>query len=434
MLLDTYSLINMTKMTSDKISSITTKFASSAKSMVKLFSIVLTLLFTISANATDSTATSIPRISIITCHAGKQVYELCGHTAIRVQLGESIDRVINYGMFDFDTPNFVYRFVSGQTDYFVADMPFIYFTENYQRENRQIVEQELNLTPQQARKLIYLLAINLRPENRYYRYNYVKNNCATLPINVIEKAIGQPILFGEPQIDGAQEWTFRQEMRHFHKNYPWYQFGIDLALGSGIDYKLSTREKGFAPEALQQMLSIATITDSTGNTIPLVKQTKILNAGAPNGAQLRATPWIQSPMCASLIIFCIVLSFTILDIKRCHTTRWLDSLLFLIFAFMGCVITFLVFKSTHEATSPNWLIVWLNPIAFIPAIGIWLKKCKFMVLCYHFANFVALFLLIIIWNWIEQVANVAFWPLILCSLMRSASYIYTNKCVKRITA
>lgn len=396
-------------------------------------SIILILTFVSSFRLNAENSDTIPRISLITCHAGKDVYELCGHTAIRIQYNGS-DDVVNYGLFDFDSPNFVYRFVKGETDYHVGAYPFSYFMRDYCRDNRRVVEQQLSITPQQAWKIVELLSINLRPENRVYRYNYVKNNCATLPIGIIEKAIGDTIVFSSPTIPNSQEWTFRDEMRYFHRNYPWYQFGIDLALGVGLDYKLSVREKMFAPEVLEQMMHGATITDSTGNEMPIVAETHILNNGNPNGAQLAPTPWYLTPLVACSLLSVIILLFTIRDIRRRKVTKWVDCMLFTLFGLMGCLLTFLIFISVHEATSPNYLYVWLNPLCFIAAICVWLKKCKSILICYHFINFVTLLALIVAWHWLGQSANIAFIPLIICSIMRSFNYYYINKCAIKKTA
>ena len=165
---------------------------------------------------------SVPRVSLVTCHAGSVMYELCGHTAIRVQVGNE-DLAVNYGLFEFQTENFAIKFLKGETDYRVGAYPFSYFLHNYVREDRRVVEQELNLTPEQAWRLVDLLIVNMRPENCVYRYNYVKNNCATKPVDVIEMAVGDSIKFSQPDFEGAENWTFRREMRHFHKNYDWYQ-------------------------------------------------------------------------------------------------------------------------------------------------------------------------------------------------------------------
>ena len=371
-----------------------------------------------------------PRISLITCHAGSVMYELCGHTAIRIQAnGEDI--AVNYGLFEFQTKNFALKFLKGETDYRVGAYPFHHFLKHYLNENRRIVEQELNLTPQQSWELMRLLNENLLPENCVYRYNYVKNNCATKPINLIEQVVNDTITFSEPDFEGTENWTYRDEMCHFHKNYPWYQLGIDLALGSGIDYKLSTREKMFAPEALESMMRGATITDSLGNKIPIVKKETIIHKGVP--AQLPPTPFVLSPDFIFSIIFVITLMFSIKDIKKQKSTRWLDSAIYGIYAIASLFICFLIFISINEATSPNFMILLFSPLCFIPTICIWIKNCNKIAFYFHISNIVALILLLIVLLSGVQVSNDAVMPLILISLTRSAINIYISQCVAKKT-
>ena len=191
--------------------------------MKRLFQIVLMFIVgCIGASAQyDTTKVAPPRISLITCHAGSIMYELCGHAAFRVQ-HNGLDMAVNYGLFEFQTENFALKFLKGETDYRVGAYPFDIFMRHYLAENRRVVEQELNLTPSQSWELLRLLDENLRPENCVYRYNYVKNNCATKPIDLIEKVVKDSISFSEPTLEGAKDWTFRDEMRHFHQDYPWY--------------------------------------------------------------------------------------------------------------------------------------------------------------------------------------------------------------------
>lgn len=396
-----------------------------------VFALLASVLVCFSGMAQDERVDTVPRISLLTCHAGSVMYELCGHTALRVQyLGE--DLAVNYGLFEFASDNFAIKFLKGETDYRVGAYPFDYFLKNYSRQDRRVVEQELNLTPEQANALFDLLVINLRPENCVYRYNYVKNNCATKPIDVIEMAVGSEIKFNEPAIEGAHEWTYRKEMRHFHKNYAWYQFGIDLALGTGIDYKLLTREKMFAPEALESMMRGATVTDSAGVTIPIVKSETVLHEGRP--AQLPMTPWWCRPITIFWLLAAVVAAKTVRDVLRKQFSRGFDTALYGFYGIAGALLSFLVFVSVHEATSPNWNIMWLNPLALIPAVAVWLKKLKSIVMWYHFVNFAVILLLMMCWPLTGQSINVAVIPLMLILLMRSAAYIYITKCQKKKTA
>ncbi|KAA6309653.1 hypothetical protein EZS27_038899, partial [termite gut metagenome] len=79
------------------------------------------------------------RLSLLTCAPGKEIYSLFGHTAIRYESPEKhIDWVFNYGMFDFDTPDFIWRFVKGETDYLLGVTTYAHFLEEYRYYNRSV--------------------------------------------------------------------------------------------------------------------------------------------------------------------------------------------------------------------------------------------------------------------------------------------------------
>lgn len=357
-------------------------------------------------------------VSFVNFYPGSEIYELEGHSALRVTMPEG-DFAISYGTYDFDQPNFVYRFVKGETDYWVTAVPWPYMVSHYLRDGRRIVEHRLNMTPEAKRRLVALIGENLREENRTYRYNYVLDNCATRPLRIVERALGDSIILGEPTADVAGFGTFRDIMRRYHRNYPWYQFGIDLALGSGIDRPIDNRMKAFAPVVLDTQLGGATYGGKT-----LVKSVAVLNNTADDAAIDHPTSWPLTPMAVSIYLLIFVIVMTVRDIRRGRVTRWLDAVLFGVFGLTGLLLTFLIFVSVHEATSPNWLYLWLNPLCLIPTIFIWLKKCKTFVLSYQIVNFVAIVCLVVIWPLTHQSGNAAFVPLALCDLIRSANYIY----------
>lgn len=376
-------------------------------------------------------------MSLLTCSPGREIYQLEGHTALRLTKTDSLneagevfepgyDAVVNWGVFDFSAPNFVYRFVKGETDYMACAYSFDGFMEEYRLEGRRVTEQVLNLTQEQARRLEALVSANIRPENRTYRYNYVKDNCATRPLAMIEKALGDTIALGINGTAGKRDApaTFRSEMKRYHRNYPWYQFGIDLALGNGIDHPISQRERTFAPIKLEEALSGATFTDTCGTKRPLVTDRIMLNHGITGGVTAPPTSWPFSPVGISVVLLVFVAMFSFYDMHRRQITRWLDTILYGTMFLAGCLICFLVFISSHEATSPNWLLLWLNPFSIIAAVGVWIKRCKRAVYCYQICNFAALLLLLAGHRFTGQALNTAFPLLILCDMMRSATYIY----------
>lgn len=118
------------------------------------------------------------------------------------------------------------------------------------------------------------------------------------------------------------------------------------------------------------------------------------------------------------------------DLHRRRVTRWFDALLFGMLGLAGCLVFFLVFFSTHEATSPNFLLAWVNPLCLIPVIFIWIKKAQRLVMCYQIANFAALLVLCLAWPLLPQSANAAFWPLIAADAIRAANYITLHRTVR----
>ena len=122
----------------------------------------------------------LPRIFFVNAYPGSEIYQLEGHSALVVDFGRGGDALaFNYGVFDFNSPNFVYRFVKGETDYMLAAYPFRYFMDEYRHEGRRLVAHELDLDSTQTMRLVKQLMENARPENCTYRYNYVMDNCAT---------------------------------------------------------------------------------------------------------------------------------------------------------------------------------------------------------------------------------------------------------------
>lgn len=370
---------------------------------------------------------TLPRVSLLVASPGAEIYELEGHAGLRIVDSDGSDYTVNWGLFDFNSPGFVYRFVKGETDYSAGVCRTDYFIGGYAFHGRGVKEIPLNLTPQQVEAVKALVWENLKPENRVYRYNYVKDNCSTRPLRIVELAIGDSILLSVPAEFAGRQASFRDVMRRYHREYPWYQFGIDLALGSGIDHPLTSREFAFAPVLLSEMLAGAVTAGgavvTTGDAVDVAVAADSVSPGP--------TPWYMTPLAAGMLLLVIAVIVTVRDIRGRRVSRWFDCVLFSLYGLMGCVLTFLVFVSVHEATSPNWLLAWLNPFCFIGAWAVWLKSCRKMVLCYHFVNFAVLISLALVWPWLGQVGNIAFIPLVAADAIRSASYVYINRCTAK---
>lgn len=356
-------------------------------------------------------------VSLITCYPGPEVYELCGHEAVRVR-GEGIDSVWNFGIFDFNQPNFIYRFVKGETDYKCAAYPFQWFLPEYQARGSKVVEQDLNFTPEEAERMLTILREAAAPENATYRYNYTKDNCATRILTKIDKASDEEIIYP----DSVRYGTFRNEMRAYHEGYPWYQFGIDLALGSGLDQTVNTREEMFVPVEMMKNAAGAKFSDGR----PLVKETRVLNEGV-GSAVLPPTSWYWGPLFWSWLIAVLVIAVVVFGVRQNRIFMPLYAVWYFILGLAGCLVAFLVFISVHEATSPNILILWLNPFQFLFAIAVLVRNLRILANIMAWYNFLVIGVLLIISPFLTQSFNAAFYPLMLSTFALGLGYLITEK-------
>lgn len=297
-------------------------------------------------------------ISILTCTPGTLVYELYGHTAIRVrEFGDhGSDWVFNYGTFSFKQPHFMWRFMLGETDYELSVIPYSYFYEAYAREGRGIDEQILNLTNQEAVRVRDALALNLDPHNAVYRYNFFYDNCTTRALARVLEPIKDKVQWGKVN---AQK-TLRDIVHEYSDVSPWNRFGQDLLLGAEADQPADRSKQEFAPLYAERFLTDATVKTDKG-VQPLVKTHLTLLP-----AQFKAEDAFPiSPMCAFGMLFALTLGIVIYEWKKGKNCWQFDVLLYVAQGLTGCIITFLFFFSAHPAVDSNWLIVLFNPLPLV---------------------------------------------------------------------
>ena len=354
------------------------------------------------------------KVSLVTFYPGDEVFSIYGHTELRVVTGMT-DSYFNYGVFDFRTPNFVARFVAGETDYMCSAYPQRLATVGM--EGRRMIEQDLNLTPRQARRIQEFLFDNAIPGNNTYRYKFLSDNCSTRPRDIIEMALGSELHYN----GHGENVTYRDILSRYTKNYAWDKFGIDLALGSALDTIVDYRQQMFIPMVLMQAVDSATVVRD-GIAMPLVSERRVMVDGDEAGTVLPPTPWYLTPLCAAIVLLVVTLAMAWRDWRRQSVTRWYHSLVATLYAIGGCFIFFLIFISTHEATSPNWNALWLNPLYFIPAVLVWRRHSRVLRI-YHIANAAVLIATMVLWPVIPQVANTAFFPLMMVPVVMAASYL-----------
>lgn len=366
------------------------------------------------------------RISLLTCAAGDAIYTLFGHTAIRCEnLTKGTDVVYNYGVFDFSSDCFVLRFALGETDYQLDKELTDYFCQAYYYHGRDVWQQVLNLTPQEAQRLIALLEENYRPENRVYRYNFFYDNCSTRPRDKVEEAVEGRVVYPADMTDTSAGITYRDLIDRYSEGHPWSRLAMNLCLGSEADKPISRRAMQFVPFLLQADLSKAQVVDSAGQARPLVSREgrllKALQQANPREGGL-------TPMKCAWLLLCVTIVLTLWCIRRKKTGWGVDLVLFAAAGLAGCVLAFLVFFSQHPCMSPNYLLAVFHPLHLLCLPWLVCEVRKGRKSRYLMLNLVVLTLFMALWAVIPQKIPLEVLPLALCLWLRSLhNYAFAMK-------
>lgn len=361
------------------------------------------------------------RFSLLTCGAGEEIYSLFGHTAIRYEnFTRGIDAVFNYGIFSFNTPNFILRFTLGETDYQLGVTSYKQFAYEYTWTGRDVWQQTLNLNAEEKKKLLALLEENYLPQNRIYRYNFFYDNCATRPRDQIERAVQGTLEYADDMTSFQTGISFRDIVHQYTIGHSWARFGIDLCLGSQADKDITRRQMMFAPFYLKDFLAKAQLKNAQGMERPLVSsEDHIIQS-----PQQTSTEEAPSPLQTAFLLFTIVTIVTAYGIYRRKSLWLLDLLLFLAAGVAGCILAFLASFSQHPAVSPNYLLFLFHPLHLLCLPWMIKRVRKKEKSIYMWANITVLTFFILLWGIIPQEFNLAVLPLALSLWIRSASNLY----------
>lgn len=361
------------------------------------------------------------RFSLLTCGAGEEIYSLFGHTAIRYEnFTRGIDAVFNYGIFSFNTPNFILRFTLGETDYQLGVTSYKQFAYEYTWTGRDVWQQTLNLNAEEKKKLLALLEENYLPQNRIYRYNFFYDNCATRPRDQIERAVQGTLEYADDMTSFQTGISFRDIVHQYTIGHSWARFGIDLCLGSQADKDITRRQMMFAPFYLKDFLAKAQLKNAQGMERPLVSSEDHI-IQSPQQTSTEETP---SPLQTAFLLFTIVTIVTAYGIYRRKSLWLLDLLLFLAAGVAGCILAFLASFSQHPAVSPNYLLFLFHPLHLLCLPWMIKRVRKKEKSIYMWANITVLTFFILLWGIIPQEFNLAVLPLALSLWIRSASNLY----------
>ena len=338
------------------------------------------------------------RITLITVAPGDELYSTFGHNALRVwDPLNRIDQCYDYGTFDFDQPNFYLNFCLGKLLYTLDVSPYRYFERANLRSQRLMREQWLNLDGSQRQKMFETLETNALPQNRYYKYDFFYDNCATRIRDILREGFMYRITLDSSLAQKGS--SMRQLLRPYLSDKPWTQFGIDLVLGMPTDRKARADDYMFLPDYVHDVFA-ATRLDTD---IPLVKAEKRIPAVPFPTFEFK--PWFfGNPFWVMLVVALIGL----LSMANPRAERIFDRLFWLVLGLAGFIIAFLWFATDHQATKTNLNILWALPTHLL---FFWRRTRSEWVENYFIAAAILAALTLVFWKWLPQELPLAATPI-----------------------
>lgn len=363
------------------------------------------LILVLFLNKVNAQSSERLRISLVTCTPGQELYSIFGHSALRIIDSNSLsDIMINYGTFDFNDEDFYIKFMRGKLRYFVSLQNTADFMYDYETEGRGISEQILYLSYQEKTTLKNALIENLKPENRYYQYDFFFDNCTTrLHDLLLKNKNPQPIL---PAV--MPERTRFREAIHSYLNQggqQWSKLGIDILLGAKTDRIMSAKDQGFLPDNLMFALDQSNVKMVSSNRVLLPRKFN------DNDTENKAPEYFTTRLLFIVFLFGLIKNKYAISI-----TKVFDILFFTAIGLLGLLLVFMWVGTDHSMTKDNFNLGWAIP-SLIAAPWLMNKKntfsTRFLKIHFYILGFTLL-----TWHFIPQELNPALIPIALLLFIR----------------
>ena len=359
-------------------------------------------------------------ISILTVSPGKDLVDAFGHSGIRVIDRElNYDVVFNFGIYDFQAPDFYSNFVKGRPIYSLGINNYNRFINNYKNQNRGVVEHKILISNNKKDNVIRLLFENSKQENKFYIYDYFNDNCSTKVADLFIENFNDDFNNSETNLSKKSKHSYRSLIYQMIPRNSWGSLGIDICLGSVIDQHINYRQTFFLPSKFGKFLD----TIESENSQILESKLVLESLETSEESVLNVT----SPMFILFFISILIILITFRDFKNDKQTKVLDILLISITSMIGLLISYLWFFSDHSAASQNYNILWASPLNILLFIDLFVSKKRKWILGY--LKFIFLMLLLMISHWIlsVQTFNITLFSFIFALLIRYLFLIYNHK-------
>ena len=304
-------------------------------------------------------------VYLLTMGPGDQVWERFGHNAIWIHDDATgSDIAYHWGLFDFADKDFVPRFIQGRMRYSMGAFDLEQTVDAYRRTNRKVWAQKLNMTPAAKQKLADFVAWNVRPENRFYDYDYYGDNCSTRVRDAIDNAIGGVIEDATDTVSSASTYRFHTS-RLTQDDWPIFT-GTMMGLGQPADRTITVWEEMFLPVRMKDRLSSLTVRTPNGFEPLVLEETVIFEASRPAEEAAVNRGMIGYALIAGIIL--VAGAGLVLLRRRVNGGKGAIALALiwsLVAGIGGTLLAFLWIFTDHIYSYRNENLFQLNPLSLI---------------------------------------------------------------------
>ena len=304
-----------------------------------------------------------PIVHLAVVGPGDAVWSLYGHAAMVVNEPKqrlSRARVYNFGITDWNRPNYVRDFLTGRVEFWGGSASFKENLARWKREDRDIVLYPVQLDAGARRRLVARMERDTTEAHKHYIYDTFRDNCATRLRDYLDTFSGGAVFAttGTTRVGRS----YRDDVRAAYSGWVGLQLLTEIIPGISLDAERTAWELAYRPAFLGDVLRPVTLADGRallGDPLVLYNRKGPDPVGGwPHGAQA-----LVGAAAALLLLLAWLVGGRGPRVRGVVLTVWVGGS-----TFLGVLLVVVAFGTDWPDMKENWLA-----LAFVPvdALMLW---------------------------------------------------------------
>jgi hypothetical protein len=291
-----------------------------------------------------------------------EIFIWWGHAALVIENTRwNYSRVFDWGIFTYPGDSFLKEFLENQVRYKCTADPWD--LDMYIEEDRDVTLYTLDLDTDKKEAILNYAENNVLPENCFYDYHELRDNCSTRIRDIIDMGTGGQLK--KQFYDAPGRFSFRQHIRRFTWSKSFADWFLDFLMGQDLDAPITVWSEMFLPVEIGRNIAGFKYTGTSGVERPLVSSVEVINATKNRQPVLNA-PLSRWPgdLILGLLLALLAAALHKQREKKLGRILWgiSQSLLGLALGLSGCVLVFGWFFMSNDYIQQNINLLFINPL------------------------------------------------------------------------